>query len=101
MPDIPVIPGSDGPVSSAEEVATFGKSNGYPIIVKASLGGGGRGMRIVNSEDEVAQAFERAKSEAKSAFGSDEMYVEKYIDKPKHIEVQILGDSHGNVVHLI
>ena len=97
---LPVIPGSDGPVSSAEEVAIFGKSNGYPIIVKASLGGGGRGMRIVNSEDEVAQAFERAKSEAKSAFGSDEMYVEKYIDKPKHIEVQILGDMHGNVVHL-
>ncbi|MBO1911670.1 ATP-grasp domain-containing protein, partial [Microvirga sp. 3-52] len=85
--DIPVIPGSDGPVSSVEEVATFGKSYGYPIIVKASLGGGGRGMRIIESEDEVAQAFERAKSEAKSAFGSDEMYVEKYVDKPKHIEV--------------
>jgi pyruvate carboxylase len=98
--EIPVIPGSDGPVSSVEEVATFGNSYGYPIIVKASLGGGGRGMRIIESEDEVAQAFERAKSEAKSAFGSDEMYVEKYIDKPKHIEVQILGDAHGNIVHL-
>ncbi|WP_172369807.1 pyruvate carboxylase [Sporosarcina jiandibaonis] len=98
--EIPVIPGSDGPVSSVEEVATFGNSYGYPIIVKASLGGGGRGMRIIESEDEVVQAFERAKSEAKSAFGSDEMYVEKYIDKPKHIEVQILGDSHGNIVHL-
>ncbi|MFD1929002.1 pyruvate carboxylase [Sporosarcina siberiensis] len=97
---LPVIPGSDGPVSTVEEVAIFGKSSGYPIMVKASLGGGGRGMRIVNSEEEVAQAFERAKSEAKSAFGSDEMYVEKYIDKPKHIEVQILGDQHGNVVHL-
>ena len=97
---LPVIPGSDGPVLSVEEVATFGKSSGYPIIVKASLGGGGRGMRIIHSEDEVAQAFERAKSEAKAAFGSDEMYVEKYIDKPKHIEVQILGDTHGNVVHL-
>lgn len=98
--EIPVIPGSDGPVSSVEEVAKFGNSHGYPIIVKASLGGGGRGMRIIESEDEVAQAFERAKSEAKSAFGSDEMYVEKYIDKPKHIEVQILGDAHGNIVHL-
>ncbi|MCZ2258910.1 pyruvate carboxylase [Sporosarcina sp. G11-34] len=97
---LPVIPGSDGPVSSVEEVAMFGKSNGYPIIVKASLGGGGRGMRIIESEEEVAQAFERAKSEAKSAFGSDEMYVEKYINQPKHIEVQILGDMHGNVVHL-
>ena len=97
---LPVIPGSDGPVSTVEEVAIFGKTSGYPIIIKASLGGGGRGMRIVNSEDEVEQAFERAKSEAKSAFGSDEMYVEKYINKPKHIEVQILGDVKGNVVHL-
>ena len=100
MHDIPVIPGSDGPVSSAKEVATFGNTYGYPIIVKASLGGGGRGMRIIESEEEVAQAFERAQSEAKAAFGSDEMYVEKYIDKPKHIEVQIFGDSHGNIVHL-
>ena len=98
--DLPVIPGSDGPVSTVEEVAKFGDYSGYPIIVKASLGGGGRGMRIIESADEVAQAFERAKSEAKAAFGSDEMYVEKYIDKPKHIEVQILGDTHGNVVHL-
>ena len=97
---IPVIPGSDGPIFSAEEVTKFGKSNGYPVMVKASLGGGGRGMRIVNSEEEVFQAFERAQSEAKAAFGSDEMYVEKCIEKPKHIEVQILGDAHGNVVHL-
>lgn len=97
---LPVIPGSDGPVSSFEEVLTFGESYGYPIIVKASLGGGGRGMRIIHAAEEVEQAFERAKSEAKAAFGSDEMYVEKFIEKPKHIEVQILGDSHGNVVHL-
>ncbi|MEK5071266.1 pyruvate carboxylase [Sporosarcina sp. FSL K6-1508] len=97
---IPVIPGSDGPVSTVREVETFGESNGYPIIIKASLGGGGRGMRIVNSADEVTEAFERARSEAKSAFGSDEVYVEKYIDKPKHIEVQILGDTYGNVIHL-
>ena len=97
---IPVIPGSDGPVSTVEEVAIFGESSGYPIIIKASLGGGGRGMRIVNSAEEVNEAFERARSEAKSAFGSDEVYVEKYIDKPKHIEVQILGDTYGNVVHL-
>ncbi len=98
--DIPVIPGSDGPVTSVEEVEKFGEKNGYPIIIKASLGGGGRGMRIVNAADEVFEAYERAKSEAKSAFGSDEVYVEKYINEPKHIEVQILGDTHGNVVHL-
>lgn len=97
---IPVIPGSDGPVSTVGEVAIFGESNGYPVIIKASLGGGGRGMRIVNSAEEVNEAFERARSEAKSAFGSDEVYVEKYIDKPKHIEVQILGDTYGNVIHL-
>lgn len=97
---LPVIPGSDGPISSTEEVLTFGEQHGYPVIVKASLGGGGRGMRIIHAAEEVEQAYERAKSEAKAAFGSDEMYVEKFIDKPKHIEVQILGDSHGNVVHL-
>lgn len=98
--EIPVIPGSDGPVKSLEEVGDFGKIHGYPLIIKASLGGGGRGMRVVNSEDELQSAYERAKSEAKAAFGSDEIYVEKFILQPKHIEVQILGDKHGNIVHL-
>jgi pyruvate carboxylase len=97
---IPVIPGSDGPVNSLEEVRDFGESYGFPIIIKASLGGGGRGMRIVHNIEEVSEAFDRAKSEAKAAFGNDEVYVEKYINKPKHIEVQIIGDSHGNIVHL-
>lgn len=100
LANIPVIPGSDGPVSSLEEVAEFGSEFGFPIIIKASLGGGGRGMRIVNSVEEVKEAFERAKSEAKAAFGNDEVYVEKFIQKPKHIEVQILGDHQGNIVHL-
>ncbi len=97
---IPVIPGSDGPVNSLADVRSFGESHGFPIIIKASLGGGGRGMRIVNSIDEVEEAYSRAKSEAKAAFGNDEVYVEKYINKPKHIEVQIIGDIHGNIVHL-
>ncbi|MBD7907251.1 pyruvate carboxylase [Sporosarcina gallistercoris] len=97
---IPVIPGTDGPVQSIEEVEAFGTSHGYPIIIKASLGGGGRGMRIVEQADDVQEAYNRAKSEAKSAFGSDEVYVEKLIREPKHIEVQILGDTHGNIVHL-
>ncbi|WP_040286970.1 pyruvate carboxylase [Sporosarcina koreensis] len=97
---IPVIPGTDGPVRSVEEVGAFGTAHGYPIIIKASLGGGGRGMRIVERADDVQEAFSRAKSEAKSAFGSDEVYVEKLIRNPKHIEVQIIGDTHGNIVHL-
>ncbi len=97
---IPVIPGSDGPVHSLEEVIRFGETYGYPIIIKAALGGGGRGMRIVRSKAEVKESYERAKSEAKAAFGSDDVYVEKLIEKPKHIEVQILGDYEGNIVHL-
>lgn len=98
--NIPVIPGTDGPVNSVEEVESFGNTYGFPIIIKASLGGGGRGMRIVNDLSEVSESFNRAKSEAKAAFGNDEVYVEKYINRPKHIEVQIIGDSHGNLVHL-
>ncbi|MCD4838391.1 MULTISPECIES: pyruvate carboxylase [Neobacillus] len=97
---IPVIPGSDGPVQSLDEVLEFVENHGYPIIIKAALGGGGRGMRIVKDRQEVQEAFERAKSEAKAAFGSDEVYLEKLIEKPKHIEVQIIGDAKGNIVHL-
>ncbi|MDF2065632.1 pyruvate carboxylase [Bacillus sp. Cr_A10] len=97
---IPVIPGSDGPVENLEDVRAFGKAHGYPLMIKASLGGGGRGMRVVQTEEELDSAYERAKSEAKAAFGSDEVYVEKFIDQPKHIEVQILGDNQGNLIHL-
>ncbi|WP_042456057.1 pyruvate carboxylase [Neobacillus dielmonensis] len=100
LADIPVIPGSDGPVDSIEQVIEFGEKHEFPIIIKAALGGGGRGMRIVNSRAEVSEAFDRAKSEAKAAFGNDEVYLEKLIEKPKHIEVQIIGDKHGNIVHL-
>ncbi len=100
LANIPVIPGTDGPVQSLTEVEQFGASHGYPIMIKAALGGGGRGMRVVHNAEEVQAAYERAKSEAKAAFGSDEVYVEKFVDKPKHIEVQILGDTQGNLVHL-
>ena len=95
-----VIPGTDGKISSVEDVYDFGKEYGYPIIVKAVSGGGGKGMRIVTAESEVQDAFDRTKSEAINSFGDDSLYVEKYINNPKHIEVQILGDTHGNIVHL-
>lgn len=100
LANIPVIPGSDGPVTKLDDVVRFGEKVGYPIIIKASLGGGGRGMRIVRSQSSLKESYERAKSEAKAAFGNDEVYVEKLIENPKHIEVQILGDSDGNIVHL-
>ena len=97
---LPIIPGSNGPVSSISEVEQFAEKHGYPIIIKASLGGGGRGMRIVHHKGELAEAYDRARSEAKLAFGNDEIYVEKLIENPKHIEVQVIGDEHGNIVHL-
>jgi len=96
--NIPVIPGIR--VQGLEDIVQFGKKYGFPIIIKAALGGGGRGMRIVRSLEEVREAFERASSEAKASFGSDQVYVERFIENPKHIEVQILADQHGNIVHL-
>lgn len=98
--NLPVIPGSDGPVDSLDDVQAFADEHGYPFIIKAALGGGGRGMRIVRTAEDLKESYERAKSEAKSAFGNDEVYVEKFIENPKHIEVQILADKHGNIVHL-
>ncbi|MFZ3588086.1 pyruvate carboxylase [Bacillus sp. DJP31] len=100
LANIPVIPGSDGPVDNLDEFIEFGRQYGFPIMIKASLGGGGRGMRIVRNESGVKEAYERATSEAKAAFGSSEVYVEKFVEKPKHIEVQILGDEDGNIIHL-
>ncbi|QHA91662.1 pyruvate carboxylase [Bacillus sp. N1-1] len=97
---LPVIPGTDGPVEGLDEVKTFAEENGYPLMIKAALGGGGRGMRIVRSQEALADAYDRAKSEAKAAFGADDIYVEKFVENPKHIEVQILGDKHGNTIHL-
>lgn len=98
--DIPVIPGTDGPIDSLEEAKLFANQYGYPLMIKAALGGGGRGMRIVRDEESLRESYNRAKSEAKAAFGNDEVYVEKLVENPKHIEVQILGDNQGNIVHL-
>jgi len=98
--NLPIIPGSNGPVNSLDDVKEFGETYGFPIIIKAALGGGGRGMRIVRTIAGLKDAYERAKSEAKAAFGNDEVYVEKFIENPKHIEVQILGDNQGNIIHL-
>jgi pyruvate carboxylase len=97
---IPVIPGSDGPVNDLSAVQTFADQFGYPVIIKASLGGGGRGMRIVRTPASLAEAFQRAKSEALTSFGNDEVYVEKLLEHPKHVEVQVLGDTAGNLIHL-
>ncbi|MDF2929380.1 MAG: cfiB, partial [Anaerospora sp.] len=97
---IPMIPGSDGPVFSLDDVRAFAGVYGYPIIIKATLGGGGRGMRIVRNAASLEESYYRAKSEAKAAFGNDEIYLEKLLENPKHIEVQILGDTYGNIVHL-
>lgn len=97
---LPVIPGTITDNNSLDDVKAFAQEHGYPIMLKAVSGGGGKGMRIVTSEEEIESAYDRAKSEAKNSFGDDRMYAERYIDKPKHIEVQILGDTFGNVVHL-
>jgi pyruvate carboxylase len=98
--DVPVVPGTPGPVEKFEEVKSFTDEHGFPIIIKAAFGGGGRGMRVVWKQEELKDSFERATSEAKSAFGNGTVFVERFLHKPKHIEVQLLGDSHGNVVHL-
>lgn len=97
---VPVIPGSDGVVENSEKAKEVAKRLGYPVMVKASAGGGGKGIRIVRSEDELEDAYESAKSETKAAFGDDTMYMEKVIENARHIEIQILGDEHGNVIHL-
>ncbi|GAB0136239.1 hypothetical protein EsDP_00004550 [Epichloe bromicola] len=97
---VPVVPGTDGAVAKYEEVKAFTDEYGFPIIIKAAYGGGGRGMRVVREPGSLKENFERATSEAKSAFGNGTVFVERFLDKPKHIEVQLLGDNHGNIVHL-
>jgi len=97
---IPVVPGSDGEVKTAEEARAVGAEMGFPVLVKAASGGGGRGMKIALTEDDIEEAFTTARSEAKAAFGDDAVYIEKYLGKPRHIEIQVACDTHGNAVHL-
>ncbi|KAI0013526.1 pyruvate carboxylase [Xylariaceae sp. FL0662B] len=97
---VPVVPGTNGAVDAFEDVKHFTDEYGFPIIIKAAFGGGGRGMRVVRDQASLKESFERATSEAKTAFGNGTVFVERFLDKPKHIEVQLLGDNHGNVVHL-
>ena len=95
-----VIPGQDGVLRDAEHAVQAAGEIGYPVMLKASAGGGGKGMRIVRDDDECREGFERASNEARSSFGDDRMLIEKYIERPRHIEIQVMADSHGNVVYL-
>jgi acetyl-CoA carboxylase biotin carboxylase subunit len=97
---MPVLPGSDGPVQGDEQAAKIAKEIGYPVIIKAVAGGGGRGMRIVRNQDELQKLLKTATREAEAAFGVGDVYLEKYVESPRHIEIQVLGDHHGNVIHL-
>jgi acetyl-CoA carboxylase biotin carboxylase subunit len=97
---LPLVPGSDGPVEGLEEAREVAAQAGYPVIIKAASGGGGRGMKVVRSEDELESQISQARSEAKNAFGDDTVYIEKYLGNPRHIEFQVFGDGAGNAVHL-
>jgi acetyl-CoA carboxylase biotin carboxylase subunit len=97
---LPIMPGSDGVVAGESEAAKVAKGIGYPLMIKAAEGGGGRGMRVVRADEELLPAFQTARAEAEQAFGSPNVYFEKLIERPRHIEFQVLGDRHGNVVHL-
>ncbi len=97
---VPMLPGSDGPVENDEKALKVAKDIGYPVIVKAVAGGGGRGMRIVEAPADLPHALRTAQREAESAFGLGDVYIEKYLENPRHIEFQVLGDHHGNLVHL-
>ncbi len=97
---VPILPGSDGIIASADEALEWARSVGFPVIVKASAGGGGRGMRVIRSEDELPNLFHSAQSEAAAAFGNGDLYMEKFIERPRHIEFQVLADEHGNVMSL-
>jgi acetyl-CoA carboxylase, biotin carboxylase subunit len=97
---VPVIPGSDGVVETLEQAREIANEIGYPIMLKAAAGGGGKGMRMVKNDEELENAWQTARAEAEAAFGNPAVYIEKFIEKPRHIEIQILADEHGNVIHL-
>ncbi|WP_435640504.1 acetyl-CoA carboxylase biotin carboxylase subunit [Micavibrio aeruginosavorus] len=97
---LPVVPGSEGALESVEAGLAFAKDAGYPVLIKAASGGGGKGMKVVRSPEEFQEAYSTARSEAKANFGDDTVYVEKYLEKPRHIEIQVFGDTHGNAIHL-
>ena len=98
--EVPIIPGTPGPVEDVDEALVFARQIGFPVIIKAAAGGGGKGMRVARDPDDFGRSFQLARSEALSAFGSGDVYVEKYLARPRHIEFQILGDTHGHVIHL-
>ena len=97
---LPVIPGSEGALNNVDEGRAFADKAGYPVLIKAASGGGGKGMKVVRSAAEFAEAFSTARAEAKANFGDDRVYLEKYLEKPRHIEIQVFGDTHGNAIHL-
>jgi acetyl-CoA carboxylase biotin carboxylase subunit len=97
---VATVPGSDGVIEGEEQLAKEAKKIGFPLIIKASAGGGGRGMRVVHKQEELLNAYETARSEAQQAFGTPDVYAEKFIERPRHIEFQVLGDQHGKVIHL-
>ena len=98
--DVPVVPGSDGTVDTIEDAHTVAMDTGFPVLIKASAGGGGRGMKTAETSADLDQAFQTARAEARAAFGDDSVYIEKFVAAPRHIEVQVMADAHGNVVHL-
>ena len=98
--DVPLVPGMDEPINDVEKAKKVANEIGYPVMIKASAGGGGKGMRIVNDPKDFEEQMDRAMSEARNSFGNDEVFIEKFISSPKHIEVQVLGDQYGNIIHL-
>ncbi len=98
--EVPTVPGSPGPVESPEEAVAIARDIGFPVIIKAAAGGGGKGMRVAQDPDAFGQAYNLARQEALAAFGSDQVYIEKYLARPRHVEIQIMGDQHGKAMHL-